>query len=807
MKKRFTFFVLACIMACWNNIKAQPEDIVPTVVTNPNFARGATMAFGRSTITGVAVSELLEHGFCWSTNPEPTVQDNCTTQYLSNNGFIYKVEDLKPATVYYMRAYAITQSHAVSYGDVIKVITIPKGTITYTYNNGASADANERISNALESATSYWNNLTSIQGFHVTCNYGSGTPTADCGYGGGMRIGPNAGYQRTGTVMHEMGHGIGVGTHTIWYGPNSPLREKGSKGIWLGERATKVVQFWDNDSTATMRGDATHMWPYGINGAHEDNGSELLYIGNSLITQALGEDGLPPTGGFATPAYTFGSEDNVKYYIKNEAEIYGLHTSYLMENKSGELVWKVMPASTALTNDSTAWHLEFAPSTCYYRIRNASTGKYFTYNPTNANGIGLTIKTPEATENFQLMGGRVNIVIGNNTFTSRGYWIICPKKQLNPPCLAASANGLTGTTSFNIANTATAQRWLILTADQIDAFETADDIILTDLKINGQTIPGFSYKTTSYTYNVAPDAEADSFTVTAEKASKYDGVLDITQTSAIPGKAFVKATGADHAVTTYTINFVKNYLYRWDGNGIAGAGSEPNAFGWDATPSVTWGTANGAANRYMDAGNGEYVGYTLDGNSYDRKRILWIRYNNNEEYTYAFNSLKARSTYKLSLNYGWHNNGVAPNLTIGIYEKSTKTLIAQAEFASSNIKRALKSGELEFTVPADIASDNYYLSIKNNANNDCMSILADLSIDNTVATRQDFVKEDPSVRIISIKGGILISHNNIQPKANVCIYSITGQSMECVNISVGEPKFVPLAAGFYLVNGQKVMVE
>ena len=42
-----------------------------------------------------------------------------------------------------------------------------------------------------------------------------------------------------------------------------------------------------------MTGDNTHMWPYGINGAHEDTGSEVLYIGNGLITQALGEDGLP----------------------------------------------------------------------------------------------------------------------------------------------------------------------------------------------------------------------------------------------------------------------------------------------------------------------------------------------------------------------------------------------------------------------------------------------------------------------------------------------------------------------------------
>ena len=137
--------------------------------------------------------------------------------------------------------------------------------------------------------------------------------------------------------MHEMGHAIGVGQHEIWW--NGNLRANGDRGDWLGERANAVLRFWDNNPTAVMTGDNTHMWPYGINGAHEDTGSEVLYIGNGLITQALGEDGLPPTGGFATPAYVFEQEDHVKYYLKNEDETAGLYTSYLVAN----------PNSTAIT--------------------------------------------------------------------------------------------------------------------------------------------------------------------------------------------------------------------------------------------------------------------------------------------------------------------------------------------------------------------------------------------------------------------------------------------------------------------------
>ena len=61
------------------------------------------------------------------------------------------------------------------------------------------------------------------------------------------------------------------------------------------------------------------MWPYGVNGAHEDNGTQNLYIANSLLAEALGEDGLAPTSGqFATPAYVFEQDDNTKYYLWNE---------------------------------------------------------------------------------------------------------------------------------------------------------------------------------------------------------------------------------------------------------------------------------------------------------------------------------------------------------------------------------------------------------------------------------------------------------------------------------------------------------
>ncbi len=449
---------------------------VPKVTTHPFVARGATVAYGRNTVTGVVSSALMERGFVWSTHPEPTIIDNRTVRYLTDRTgqSIYRMENLQPSTVYYMRAYALTKEYAVGYGDVVKVITIPKGNIGYWFDGGLTGDNRTRVEAAIKSAVEYWNTHTSIRGLNLTVNYGSGTPTAEASYGGWMRFGPSASYQQTGTALHEMGHTIGVGTHQYWNNTSSSPLKVG--GVWLGERATQVVRFLENDASATLRGDATHMWPYGINGAHEDTGAELLYIGNSLITQALGEDGLPPTSGFALPAYTFASNEGVKYYIKNESETRGLNTAYLVESAAGQLMYTDMSMSQALADDKAAWYLDFVPATGYYRIRNAASGKYFTYKTTGTFGIGLVARTtPGAVENFQLMGSRSAKTIGSgtSTFVTKGYWIVRPESSLTPPAFVALTNGSTGSAAFNIASSSDTQRWLILSEQELNKFNQA----------------------------------------------------------------------------------------------------------------------------------------------------------------------------------------------------------------------------------------------------------------------------------------------------------------------------------------------
>ena len=441
----------------------------PTVVTDTRFARGATMAFGRIKSTNVnGGSAIQKRGFCLAEHNNPTIDDVINTATLTNNGIIYWFKDLKPATKYYMRAYVTNKDGVTGYGQVIKFYTLPKGTIQLTMRSGGDQTTYNRIKEAAETAIDWWNNLTEMKGFGPNVGYESGTPTADCSYGGWIRVGPDTLYQRCGTIMHEMLHGIGVipWADTEWSRHNLRSGVNGDgygTGNWLGDRVTEVLTFWDN-KVQLLNGDYQHMWPYGINGASEDNGTDVLYIGNSLVCQALGEDGLQHTSSlFAEPYYALNQEDTIKYYIKNEAADCGLNTSFLKPNASGVLKWEAMTSTEAAQNDSTAWYITFTPDNQYYQFRNAATGQYLT----STGGIKTAAKTTlTANENWHLMKGRVDVV------GQRGYWIIHPESNWTPRCLQANTNGNTGTATFDIANTAERQRWLIMTMEDTKSMET-----------------------------------------------------------------------------------------------------------------------------------------------------------------------------------------------------------------------------------------------------------------------------------------------------------------------------------------------
>ncbi|MBO7559351.1 MAG: hypothetical protein J6T52_12795 [Bacteroidaceae bacterium] len=449
----------------------------PTVVTDPRYAVGNCIAFGRSTVSSSAT--ILEQGFCYSsTNTEPTVADNRSSRYLDHAGNIYVMDDLIPATAYYIRAYAVTKNYKVGYGDVIRIYTLPKGVLNYTFNASGDAAIDARIKGSFEALKGYWQQCTSITGFTPSANYESGVQTADCSYGGWVRFGPNVSYQATGTAMHEVLHGIGVGTHTSW---NSHM-SAGSYGTWYGKRATQLVQFWDNSTTEYVTGGGSHLWAtngstmisFTINGAYEDAHSDLQYYGSSLFSQALCEDGMVHAYAGFLPGYCFQHEDDTKYYIRNTHADYGLTTSAYLVASGTSLQWKNYDShADAINDDKAAWYISFDPATQYYYFKNVGTGKYiyFTGNSFNASG---SAKNSSTQIHLHLGYWDATVGEGSTAISNSSYYFMHPTSNATPPCMTATAGNALSTSAYSPAESNTAARWMILTSNEIELLQTAE---------------------------------------------------------------------------------------------------------------------------------------------------------------------------------------------------------------------------------------------------------------------------------------------------------------------------------------------
>lgn len=451
---------------------ANPTGKIPTVVTHPYVAMGATIALGRATFNANGAS-FKERGFCWSKNPNPTINDERSTLYFSNNGNIYHMDNLEPGTFYYVRAYAITTGYQVAYGDVVKIATLPMGRVAYSYDFAGDAETNARINSASAETVWMYNQLSNIRGFYLQVHYvpgsGAGGGTADCSYGGWMRVSQNVPYQQTGTILHETNHGVGVGTTKEWYN-NSILRAETTRGLWLGKRATDMVRFFDNSTTSTMTGDGTHMWPYGINGANEDSynpSKKVLYYANIMITHALHQDGLVCSKdvGFATPSYVFNQVDNKKYYIQIEDPAKGMGTKYLTLSSTNTLTTVKSTAEDAKKDDNLAWYISYDPKTSLYSFYNVGKKRYisgtFTTSTTNTSG------------KYMLMPSRVEAVYQGSpgyAFKGQSYWILKAENNYSPAALGINTTN-PGNCTFDFKNTAKSQRWLFLDDEEITRLE------------------------------------------------------------------------------------------------------------------------------------------------------------------------------------------------------------------------------------------------------------------------------------------------------------------------------------------------
>lgn len=128
MKKHLFLIVLVCslFVAC----KPKPE--LPTVATVlvDNVTENSASCAGEIIHDGHA--EIMSQGFCWSTEQNPTLNDNVIEggyaellqrEYAAPVYFEAELSELSPSTKYYVRAYA-TNSEGTAYGENISFVTL-----------------------------------------------------------------------------------------------------------------------------------------------------------------------------------------------------------------------------------------------------------------------------------------------------------------------------------------------------------------------------------------------------------------------------------------------------------------------------------------------------------------------------------------------------------------------------------------------------------------------------------------------------------------------------------------------------------
>ena len=455
-------------------------EVTRTVTVVPT---GATEALMRANMSG---SNILERGVCWSKEHNPTVLNDRTTEYFYLNGNIYHITGLKPATVYYLRPYVMNNTYTVAYGDEVKIVTHPKGNCVGTWDNGAPTEAaNQRCITAINQTIEYFNEWTGIRGFTLSGHYGASTATADCSYGGWMRIGPNEGNQAIGTVIHETGHGVGVGTSSRWWDSNYRTAEK----YWRGRETTTMYQFLENqlgNSNYFMKADDTHAWganatyDWFVNGADKDTHLPLQYIGGCVLLHSYFVDGLCPTSSHpnGVPSYTYNYDEDSVYYLMCKDPERGLDAGLLSMKESYTL--KRAAISMCLNDQEeipaeAAWKLEFDPSSCLYALRHVATGTYLSHALSSSMQF-KNLSSPTTNEQFQLIPDHTDVTLTNNgaSITTHGYWMTWYNSE-NKAFTAhtTSATGYCTVGTFDASPDATLQQWIILTESQVRQLKPA----------------------------------------------------------------------------------------------------------------------------------------------------------------------------------------------------------------------------------------------------------------------------------------------------------------------------------------------
>ena len=109
------------------------EIVLPTVTTNAVTNIKVTTATCGGNVTFNGNATVTARGICWGTSPNPTIDDNKTTDGSGTGSYTSNLSNLASQTTYYVRAYA-TNEKGTSYGEEKSFTTLEFKNQTITVN-------------------------------------------------------------------------------------------------------------------------------------------------------------------------------------------------------------------------------------------------------------------------------------------------------------------------------------------------------------------------------------------------------------------------------------------------------------------------------------------------------------------------------------------------------------------------------------------------------------------------------------------------------------------------------------------------
>lgn len=118
-----SFCVSMSILLILGGCKKSEQNSIPVLSTVEISNLSYTQAESGGTITSDGGADITARGVCWDTLPNPTIQNNRTSDSIGKGSFVSKLTSLHPNTLYYLRAYA-SNSVGTTYGNEISFSTL-----------------------------------------------------------------------------------------------------------------------------------------------------------------------------------------------------------------------------------------------------------------------------------------------------------------------------------------------------------------------------------------------------------------------------------------------------------------------------------------------------------------------------------------------------------------------------------------------------------------------------------------------------------------------------------------------------------